>query len=131
MNRYLIDPKGEIFVKGYGFLYFAKNMRKNIGKNMSKSLSSKYSQKLLDHAKQTATDALKATSKTVVQKTAESAGDLIGNRIAVNITKSLKGLHHRIVERQLKMKQKILELIEKYQKKDIYLQKKDRKLLMI
>ena len=28
MNRYLIDPKGEIFVKGYGFLYFAKNMRK-------------------------------------------------------------------------------------------------------
>ena len=87
MNRYLIDLKCEIFVKGYGFLYFAKNMRKNIGKNMSKNLSNKYSKKLLDHAKQTATDALKATSKTVVQKTAESAGDLIGNRLLLKLQK--------------------------------------------
>ena len=45
-------------------------MGKNIGKNISKSLSSKYSQKLLDHAKQAATDALKASSKKVIQKTA-------------------------------------------------------------
>ena len=32
-------------------------------KNTSKNLSSKYSQKLLDHAKQSATDALKTDSK--------------------------------------------------------------------
>ena len=40
-----------MFVKGYGFLTFTKNMYKNTSKNISKSLSSKYSQKRLDHAK--------------------------------------------------------------------------------
>ena len=32
-------------------------MGKNSGKNISKKLSGRYSQKLLDHAKQSATDA--------------------------------------------------------------------------
>ena len=51
-------------------------------------MSSKYSQKLLDHAKQSAaTEALKTTSKRVIQKTAEANGDLIGNKIANRITK--------------------------------------------
>ena len=49
-------------MKSYGFLSFAKNMGKNIGKNISKNLSSKYNQKLLDHAKKSATDALKTSS---------------------------------------------------------------------
>ena len=43
-------------------------------------------QKLLDHAKQSATDAFKTTSKRVVQKAAEATGDLIGNNIAKKIT---------------------------------------------
>ena len=51
------DP---IFVKGYGFLSFAKN----IGKN----LSGKYNEKQLDHAKNYATDTVKATSKRVIKK---------------------------------------------------------------
>ena len=34
-------------------------MIKNIGKNISKNLSGKYRQKLIDHPKQSATDALK------------------------------------------------------------------------
>ena len=38
--RYSIEPKGRTYVKGYGFLSFAKNI--------SKILSSKYSQKLSD-----------------------------------------------------------------------------------
>ena len=42
---------------------FAKNVSKNIGKNISKNLSSRFNQKLLDHAKQSATDALKTFSK--------------------------------------------------------------------
>ena len=50
-------------MKGYGFLSFAKNMGKNISKSTSKSLSGKYSQKILDHAKTSATDALKTSSK--------------------------------------------------------------------
>ena len=54
MIRYSIQPRNRIFVKGYGFLSFARNM----GKNISKDLSGKYSQKLFNHAKQSATDAL-------------------------------------------------------------------------
>ena len=42
-------------------------MGKTIAKNISKNLSGKYSQKFLDHDKQSATDALKSTSKIVVQ----------------------------------------------------------------
>ena len=66
MTRYSVQPRDRIFVKVYGFLSFAKDMGKNIGKNMSKNLSGKYSaamlaerQKLLDHAKQSPTDAFK------------------------------------------------------------------------
>ena len=66
MMRYSAYPRVRIFVKGYGFLSFAKNMGKNIGKNVRKTLSGKYSQKLLDHAKKSATDTLKTTSKGVI-----------------------------------------------------------------
>ena len=69
-------------------------MGKDIGKITSKILSGKYSpgmlamcQKLLDHAKKSATDALKTSSKRVIQKTAEATADLIGNKIANRITK--------------------------------------------
>ena len=63
MTRYSVQPRDRIFVKGYGFLYFAKNMGKKIGKNTGKNVSGKYSQKLLDHAKKSATDVLKTYSK--------------------------------------------------------------------
>ena len=51
MIRYSNQPRDHIFVKGYGFLSFDKNMGKSTGKNISKNLSGKYSQKFLDHAK--------------------------------------------------------------------------------
>ena len=41
--RYSVEPRNRRYVKGYGFLSFAKNIGKNI--------SSKYSQKLVDSAK--------------------------------------------------------------------------------
>ena len=63
MTRYSVQPRDRIFVKGYGFLYFAKNMGKKIDKNTGKNVSGKYSQKLLDHAKKSATDVLKTYSK--------------------------------------------------------------------
>ena len=72
--RYSIEPRDRIYVKGYGFLSFAKNM--------GKSLSNKYGQKLLDSAKKSTTDAIKTASKRAIQKTAEATGDLIGNKIA-------------------------------------------------
>ena len=66
------------------------NIGKNFGKNITKNLSSKYSQKLLDHAKQSATDALNTVSKRAIQKTAEATGDLIGNKSADKITRASK-----------------------------------------
>ena len=68
MTGYSVRSRDRIFVKGYGFLSFAKNMVKNIGKSISKNLSSKQCQKILDHAKQSATDLLKTASKRAIQK---------------------------------------------------------------
>ena len=75
--RYSIEPRDRIYVKGYGFLSFAKNM--------GKSLSNKYGQKLLDGAKKYTTEAIKITSKRAIQKTAEATGNLIGTKIADKI----------------------------------------------
>ena len=55
---YSVQSTDRIFVKGYGFLSFAKNMGKKIGKNIMKILRSIYCQKRLGHAKQFTTDAL-------------------------------------------------------------------------
>ena len=41
MRRNSVQPRDWIFVKGYGFLSFAKNMGKNIGINIIPDLSSK------------------------------------------------------------------------------------------
>ena len=80
--RYSIEPRDRIYVKGYGFLSFAKNM--------GKSLSNKYGQKLLDSAKKSTTDAIKTASKREIQKTEKAYGDLIGNKIVDKITNSSK-----------------------------------------
>ena len=77
--RYSIEPTDRIYVKGYGFLSFAKNM-------MGKNLSNKYGQKLLDRAKKSTTDAIKRASKRAIKKTAEATVDLIGNKIADKLT---------------------------------------------
>ena len=69
------------------FYLLLKNMGKSISKYISSNLSGKHSQKLIDHARKSATDALKTSSKRVIQKTAEANGDLIGNKIADRITK--------------------------------------------
>ena len=72
--RYSIEPRDRIYVKGYGFMSFAKN------------LSNKYSQKIIDTAKKSATDTIKTASQQVIQKTAEATGDLVGNKMADKIT---------------------------------------------
>ena len=68
MMHYSVQPRDQIFVKGYGFLSFAKNIGKNIGKNICKNLSGTYSQKLLDQATQSVTDALQTTSERIIKK---------------------------------------------------------------
>ena len=74
--RYSIEPR--IYVKGYWFLSFAKNI--------GKTLSNKYSQTLLDSAKKIAADAIKTASKRATQNTAKTTGDLIRNKIANRVT---------------------------------------------
>ena len=73
-NEILNWPRDRIYVKGYGLLSFAKR------------LSNKYGQKLLDSAKKSTADAIKTASKRAIQKTAETTGDLIDNKIADKIT---------------------------------------------
>ena len=73
-----------------------KNTDKTIAKNIRKYVSSKYSRKLLDHAKQCTTDAPKTASKGAIQKTIETTGVLICNRIADKIRKvPRKSPHNR------------------------------------
>ena len=87
-------------------------------------MSNKYSQKLVDTAKKSATDAIKTASKRAIPKTAEATRDLIGNKIADKITaKPCASKNH--IKKYSQMK-----LIMKYQKRDIFLQKKGKELLM-
>ena len=83
--RYWIESRDRIYLKGYRFLSFAKNMGTYATK-VAKNLSNKYVQKLFDSAKKSTTDAVKTASKRAIQKTAEAIGDLIGNTITDKIT---------------------------------------------
>ena len=47
--------------------------------NLQIFLSGKYSQKCLDHAKQSATDTLKTSSRRVIQRTTEATGIKLTN----------------------------------------------------
>ena len=83
--RYSIEPRERRYVKGYGFLSFARNLGTHATK-AAKNLNNIYGQKFADSAKKSATDALKIAGKRAIQKTAEATGDLIGNTIANKIT---------------------------------------------
>ena len=111
--RYSIEPKDRIYVKGYGFMSFAKN------------IGNKYSQKSFDTARESTTEAIETASKMGVQKIAEATGDLIGSKIADQLTsiskKSVKELPNNDDEDAE---------IATHKKKDTYHQKKDSKLLM-
>ena len=48
--RYSIEPKERIYVKGYGFLSFARNLGAHATK-VAKNLNNKYGQKPVDSAK--------------------------------------------------------------------------------
>ena len=72
--RYSTEPKYRKYVKGYGFLSFAR------------TFGDKYGKKLMDPATKTGIDAANTASKRVVEKTTEATGDLIGNKIADKIT---------------------------------------------
>ena len=64
--RYSIEPRERRYVKGYGFLSFARNIGTHEAK-VAKNMSNKYCQKLADTAKKSATDAIKTASKRAIQ----------------------------------------------------------------
>ena len=113
--RYSIEPRDRIYVKGYGFLSFAKNM--------GKSLSNKFSHKLIDTAKKSTNDAIKTDSKRAIRKTAKATGNLVGNKIADQITNTSKksAMNLPAIDEDTDLST---------HKKDIYRRKKDNKLLM-
>ena len=68
--RYSIEPRERRYVKGYGFMSFARNF------------SDKYSKSLMDLSKTFA----KTAGKKILKETAKATGDLIVNKIADKIT---------------------------------------------
>ena len=76
--RYSTEPTFRKYVKGYGFLSFARKF------------DDKYGKTLMDTATKTGIDAAKIVSKRAVQKAAEATGDLIRNEIADKITSIVK-----------------------------------------
>ena len=68
--RYSIEPRERRFVKGYGFMSFARNF------------NDKYSKSLMDLSKTFA----KTAGKKILKEIAKATGDLIGNKIADKIT---------------------------------------------
>ena len=72
--RHSLEPNYRKYVKGYGFLSFARKF------------GDKYGKKLMDSAIKTGKDFAKPASKKVIQKASEARGDLIENKIADKIT---------------------------------------------
>ena len=68
--RYSIEPRERRYVKGYGFMSFARNF------------NDKYGKSLRDASKKFA----KTASKEILKETAKATGELIGNKIADKIT---------------------------------------------
>ena len=71
--RYSTESRFRKYIQGYGFCHLQENLVITMIKTM-------------DTATKKGIDAAKTASKRVVQKTAEATGDLIGNKIADQIT---------------------------------------------
>ena len=65
MTRYSTEPRTRVYVKGYGFLIFAR----------------KYKKQLLD----TGLDSLETASRTIVHK----AGEFLGNKIVDTLSQTM------------------------------------------
>ena len=94
--RYSIEPREIRYIKGYGFLSFAKNFGNKYGKKLmntaiktSTNFNSKFGKKLKDTAIKTGKDFATIAGKKIVHKSAQATADLIGNKIADKITAKL------------------------------------------
>ena len=76
--RYSIEPRERRYVKGYGFMSFAR------------TFSDKYSKSLMDKGIDVSKKFAKIAGKKILKETAKATGDLIGNKIADKITSASK-----------------------------------------
>ena len=84
--RYSIETRERRYVKGYGFLSFARNF------------SDKYSKSLMDKGIDVSKKFAKTAGKKILKKTAKATGDLIGNEIADKITSATKKSHNEEIQ---------------------------------
>ena len=92
--RYSLEPEYRKYVKGYGFLSFARRLGDKYGISFAKKLgdkgksviSSAKTKKLMIMATNAGKDFGKIAGKKTIHKSAEVTGDLIGNKIADKIT---------------------------------------------
>ena len=117
-NELFIGPRERRYVKGYGFLSFARNLGAHATK-VAKNVNNNYGQKLADSAKKSA---FKIASKRAIQETAEATGDLVGITIANKITS--------ISKKPTSEPQPNVVSDEISKERYIHLQKKDKKLSM-
>ena len=103
--RYSIEPRERRYIKGYGFLSFARNFGNKYGKKLmntaikaSANFKSKYGKKLTDNAIKTCKDFAMTAGKKIVLKSAEATGDLIGNKIADKIISVSKKPHDEEIQ---------------------------------
>ena len=76
--RYSIEPRERRYVKGYGFMSFARNF------------VDKYSKSLMDKGIDVSKTFAKTAGKKILKETTKATGDLIGNKIADKITSASK-----------------------------------------
>ena len=103
--RYSIEPRERRFIKGYGFMSFARNF------------SDKYKKSLMDKGIDVGKKFTKTAGKKILKETAKATGDLTGNKILIRLQVHQKN-HSQ------------MKLIMKYRKKDIFIPMKDKELLM-
>ena len=91
--RHSLEPEYRKYVKGYGFLSFARNFGGKHGKKLMNTaiktgtnFNSKYGKKITDTTIKTGKDFATTAGKKMVHKSAEATGDLAGNKIADKIT---------------------------------------------
>ena len=89
--RYSIEPRERRYVKGCGFMSFARNFGNKYGNILitiktDTNFNSNYGKKLTDTAIKIDKDFSAIAGKKIVHKTADATGDLIGNEIADKIT---------------------------------------------
>ena len=88
--RYSIEPRERRFVKGYGFMSFARNR------------SDKYSKSLMDKGIDVSKTFAKTAGKKILKETVKATGDLIGNKIVDKITSASKKSHDEVNNEILK-----------------------------